>query len=189
MELLFEDFARAGQLCEAAVADLVSAYSRGAEVKEALLDKTRRVQRIQDEADEVAAEIIARLKPEASDLRFVKSCQKLTLEFSRLVRYAYDISDFVTRRHATDAIDEEVKKVADRTRRLIEVGVRSMQTKDLVLGEELRQMRTPLRRPDTDADSVRATSSALFLRFLEGVSAHIVSIGDSVRYIATGENS
>lgn len=187
MELLSEDFARAGQLCEAAVTDLVSAYTRGVKVREALLEKTRRIQRIQDEADEVAAEIIARLQPEASDLRFVKSCQKLTLEFSRLVRYAYDISDFITQHRPRDDTSEDVKRVADRTRRLIEIGVRTMQTKDLVLGEELKRMMAPLKRHDAKVESVHATSCALLLRFMEGVSAHAASIGNSARYVATGE--
>jgi len=189
MELLSDDFARAGQLCEAAVVDLVSAYTRGVEVRDTLLERTRRVQRLQDEADEVAAEIIARLQPGASDMRSVRSYQKLTMEFSRLVRYAYDISDFVTRRHTSDESDENVKRVADGTRKLIEIGIRSLRTKDLALGEELRRMSTPSHLSESETNGVRATSSALLLRFLDGVSAHATSIGNSVRYVTTGEGS
>jgi len=189
MELLVDDFSRAGELCEAAVTDLVSAYTLGARVGETLLEKTRRIQRLQEEADEIAAEIIVRLQPQASDLRFVKSCQKMTSEFSRLVRYAYDISDFVTRHAAIDDNEETVKRVADHTRKLIEAGIRSMRTRDFAIGEELRRVKPSLYTTQSEAKSVSATSSALLLRFLDGVSAQAASIGDSVRYIATGECS
>jgi len=189
MDLLSDDLMRAGELCEAAVSDLVSAYTQGAKVRKALLEKMQRIQRLQDEADEVAAEIIIRLQPQASDLRFVKSCQKLTLEFSRLVKYAYDISDFVTRHHPTDDDGENIKRVAERTRKLIEMGIRSIQKKDLMLGEELRRMKVPRHSAQREVESVGSTSSALLLSYLDGVSAHATSLGNSARYITTGEGS
>jgi len=189
MELLVDDFTRAGELCEAAVTDLVSAYTLGARVGETLMDKTQRIQRLQDEADELAAEIIVRLQPQASDLRFVKSCQKMTSEFSRLVRYAYEISDFVTRHATTETNNENVKQIGDRTRSLIEAGIRSLRTRDVALGEELKRVRPPPFMTQSETERISATSSALLLRFLDRVSNQAASIGNSVRYIATGEGS
>jgi len=50
-------------------------------------------------------------------------------------------------------------------------------------------MRMSIDRLYGDIDTPRAASSALFLRYLEGVSAHAASIGDSVIYITAGEGS
>lgn len=189
MELLSDDLVQAGKLCEAAVTDLVAAYTRGANVREALLGRAHRIQALQEDADEVAAEIIARLQPGVSDLRFVKSCKRITLEFSRLVKYAYDISDFVVRRQASDSDDEKVKRVAENARKLIETGIQSLKTKDSALGKELRRTRISIDQLYGGISSARATSSALLLRYLEGVSTHAVSIGDSVLYVTAGEGS
>jgi phosphate uptake regulator len=189
MELLSDDLVRAGKLCEAAVADLVAAYTRGTKVREGLLGKAHRIQALHEDADEIAAEIIARLQPEVSDLRFVKSCKTIILEFSRLVKYAYDISDFVARRQASDSDDEDVKNVAQHAMKLIETGIQSLKTRDSALGQELRRTKISINRLYGDIDSARAASSALLLRYLEGVSTHAVSIGDSVLYVTGREGS
>jgi len=189
MELLSDDLIQAGKLCEAAVTDLVAAYTRGANVREILQRRAHRIQALQEDADEIAAEIIARLQPGVSDLRFVKSCKRITLEFSRLVKYAYDISDLVARHQASDGDDENVKRVAEHAKRLIETGIQSLRTKDSALGEELRRTRISINRLHGDIDSARAASSALLLRYLEGVSTHAVSIGNSVLYVTAGEGS
>ena len=72
MELLSDDLIQAGKLCEATVADLVAAYTRGAKVRETILGRAHQTQALQEDADEIAAEIIARLQPGVSDLRFVR---------------------------------------------------------------------------------------------------------------------
>jgi phosphate transport system protein len=189
MELLSNDLVQAAKLCEAAVTDLVAAYARGADIKEYLLERVKRIQALQEDVDEIAAEITARLEPGASDLRFVKSCRRITLEFSRLVKYAYDISDSISRRHAPNGDDESVKNAADRTRELVEIGIQSLRTRDSALAEQLRRMKVHVDRLSGEIDSSGAASSGLLLRYLEGVSAHAVSIGDSVLYVTAGEGS
>jgi phosphate transport system protein len=189
MNLLSDELVQTGEMCEAAVTDLVAAYVRGANVRKGLLERAQQMQALAEDVDEVAADLIARHEPEASDLRFIKSCKRITLEFARLGRYAYDISDLVARRQASDRDDEDVKRAAERARELIETGIRSLKSRDPALAEELRRMRIAIDRLQGEIDTPRAASSALFLRYLEGVSDHAASIGDSVLYITAAEGS
>jgi phosphate transport system protein len=187
MELLSDELVQAGKLCEATVADLVAAYVRGDNVRKGLLERAQQMQSSAEDVDEIATDLIARHRPEDSDLRFIKSCKKITLEFARFGRYAYDISDLIARRQPSEGDDEDVKKVAERAGELIETEIRSLKNKDSALAESLRKMRISIDRLAGDIDTPRAASSALFLRYLEGVSAHAASIGDSVLYITAAE--
>lgn len=189
MELLSDELVQAGKLCEATVTDLVAAYVRGDNVSKHLLETAQQMQALAEDVDDVAADLITRHQPEASDLRFIKSCKRITFEFARFGRYACDISDLIARRQASDVDDEDVKKIAERASELIETGIRSLKNKDPTMAERLRRMRISISRLHEDIDTPRAASSALFLRYLEGVSAHAASIGDSVLYIAAGEGS
>jgi phosphate transport system protein len=187
MELLSDELVQAGKLCEATVTDLVAAYVRGDNVRKGLLERAQQMQSLAEDVDEIAADLIARHQPGDSDLRFIKSCKKITLEFARFGRYAYDISDLIARRQASEGDDEDLKEVAERASELIETGIRSLKNRDSALAERLRRMRISIDRLTGDIDTPRAASSALFLRYLEGVSAHAASIGDSVLYITAAE--
>ncbi len=187
METISDELVQAGKLCEADVTDLVAAYLRGANVREGLLERAKKSQALQEDVDEIAADLIARYQPEACDLRFIKSCKRITLEFARFGRYAYDISDLIARRQASDRDDEHVKNAAERASELTETGIRSLKNRDPALAKRLRRTKVSIDRLRGEIDTPRAASSALLLRYLEGVSDHAASIGDSVLYITAAE--
>lgn len=189
MKLISDELVQAGKLCEGAVAALVTSYLRGANVRQELLKKSQQLQELQEDVDEIAAEMISRYQPEASDLRYIKSCKRITLEFARLGRYAYDISDLIARRRPSDRNDDHVKEVAERASELTETGIMSLKNRDLAMADKLRRVRISIDRLHGDIDTPRAASSALFLRYLEGVSANAVSIGNSVLDITAAEGS
>jgi len=185
--LLSDELVQAGKLCEAAVTDLVAAYLDGVDVRKGLLKRAEQLQALQEDVDEVAADLIARHMPDASELKFIKSCKKITLEFARFGKYAYDISDLVARRQPMEHDDEDVKKVAELAGTLIRTGITALKNKDPALAAELRKMRVSIDRLHGEIDTPRTASSALFLRYLEGVSVHAASMGDSALYITAEE--
>jgi len=80
-------------LSEKSVTTAIEAYEGGGKFGEQIREWSDELRRKEDEVSDLAIELLARYQPVASDLRFIKSCMEISYGFSRLGRYAYDISE------------------------------------------------------------------------------------------------
>ena len=96
---------------------------------------------LQDEAAELAIELITRYQPVATDLRFIRSCMEISYGFSRFGRYAYDIMDIIgTMGSISDCDKAPVLETAGMARNMIHISVKALQTKDKDAARKLYEM-------------------------------------------------
>lgn len=186
----------------------IESFERGVDSKSLIFKWSEQLRVLQDEATELAVELIARYQPVATDLRFVRSCMEIGYGFSRFGRYAYDIIDITETMGSLEQCDKApVLNVANTAKDMIRVAVKALQTKDKDAAEKLYSMddtvdtlyRRYLREiiapsnkkemKDVLKDPRCYLTNMLILRYLERIADHACYIGDSVHYIATGESS
>ena len=188
------------KLSEDTVSTAIDAYVQGKDLRDRIYGWSEELRILQDEVSELAVELIARYQPVATDLRFIKSCMEVAYGFSRLGRYAHDISDVLsifgdlsicdksaiegTGGHAKDMIRHSIKAFTDR-----DVGLASKvnQMDDLVDNAYLNFVNKAAH--DSHADVKCTVSATLILRYLERIADHATYIADSVLYIASGERT
>src|SRR5271157_1955129 len=83
-------------LSEMTVNRAIESYSKGINVRDEVFASSDQLELLQDEVNDLATEIIARYQPVASDLRFITSSMEIGYGFTRLGRYAYDITDILS---------------------------------------------------------------------------------------------
>ena len=67
-----------GSLSETTVSKAIQAYSQGIDVREEVYVNSEKLAALQDDANDLATEIIARYQPVASDLRFITSAMEIS---------------------------------------------------------------------------------------------------------------
>lgn len=186
----------------------IESYEKGTGSKEQIFEWSEQLRVLQDEATELAVELIARYQPVATDLRFIKSCMEISYGFSRFGRYAYDIMDIIGTMGSLSQCDKTpVMDMAGSAREMIHLSIQALQTKDKNAADKLYQMddtvdalyRKYLRElitpstmkstKDMMKDPRCYVSTLLILRYLERIADHACYIGDSVHYIVTAESS
>ena len=148
-----------------------------------------------DKVGELTFDMILRYQPMASDFRLIRSSLEISYGFTRLGRYAYDITLVRdTFGDLSECKNDVVYTLAGEIKRMIKLAVECFATLDIQKAKELR----------TDEDLVDkyynkhlptlitlnnvkcALASALVLRYMERMADHAAFIGDSVIYIVTG---
>lgn len=186
----------------------IEAYEKGMGSKEQIFEWSEQLRVLQDEATELAMELIARYQPVATDLRFIRSCMEISYGFSRFGRYAYDIMDIIGTMGSISHCDKgHVMEMAGTAREMIHLSIKALQTKDKDAAEKLYQMDdtvdalyrkylreviTPTTKKGTNEmlkDPRCYLSTLLILRYLERIADHACYIGDSVHYIVTAASS
>lgn len=186
----------------------IESYEKGTGSKEQIFEWSEQLRVLQDEATELAMELIARYQPVATDLRFIRSCMEISYGFSRFGRYAYDIMDIIGTMGSIAHCDKgPVMEMAGTAREMIHLSVKALQTKDKDAAKELyrmddtvdalyrkylREVITPTTKKGTNEllkDPRCYLSTLLILRYLERIADHACYIGDSVHYIVTAASS
>jgi phosphate transport system protein len=165
-----------------------------------IFDWSEELRILQDEASELAVELIARYQPMASDLRFIKSCMEISYGFSRFGRYAYDIVTVLDVFGDLSMCDHSpIIKMGGRVVSMIKKGIKAFIKRDVKLAESLRSeddivddiykkyVKNMLDRSKEDLKC--SVSATLILRYLERIADHAQYIGDSVIYVVTGERA
>jgi phosphate transport system protein len=189
-------------LSENSVFTAMESYEKGLNVKMQIFEWSEKLRRLQEEVGDLAVELIARYQPVASDLRFIRSCMEISYGFSRFGRYSYDIVDVLETMGFTynDCDKTAVLEMAKKVREMILLSVAALQSRDKDAVSELYEMddivdalyRNYLRNVVTsnlkseDTNPRCYASALLILRYLERISDHACSVGDSVNYIVTG---
>jgi phosphate transport system protein len=186
----------------------LESYEKGTGSKDEIFEWSEQLRVLQDEATELAMELIARYQPVATDLRFIRSCMEISYGFSRFGRYAYDIMDIIGTMGSISHCDKSpVMEMAGTAREMIHMSIKALQTKDKNAAEKLyemddtvdalyrkylREVITPTTKKGTNEiliDPRCYLSTLLILRYLERIADHACYIGDSVHYIVTATSS
>jgi len=186
----------------------IDSYEKGTGSKDQIFEWSEQLRVLQDEATELAIELIARYQPVATDLRFIRSCMEISYGFSRFGRYAYDIMDTIGTMGSISHCDKTpVMEMAGTAREMIHLSIKALQSKDKNAAEKLyemddtvdalyrkylREVITPTTKKGTNdmlKDPRCYLSTLLILRYLERIADHACYIGDSVHYIVTAASS
>ena len=186
----------------------IESYEKGTGSQQQIFEWSEQLRVLQDEAAELAMELIARYQPVATDLRFIRSCMEISYGFFRFGRYAYDIMDIVgTMGSISDCDKAPVLEMAAMTRDMISMSIKALQirdkdvakklyqmddTVDVLYRKYLRELIMPTNRKDMQEmlkEPRCYISTLLILRYLERIADHACYIGDSIHYIATGISS
>ena len=154
-----------------------------------------------EEAENKASELIARFQPMSSDFRILKSYIKIAYDFARYGRYAYDISQIYERLGGLTTCEDWLKDIIEEmsgiVMKMVRTSIDSLKGHDTELAKTLSEMEKQvdamyLKYLDMLIEKAPATnkctiSSVLVIRYLERIADHATYIGESVVYLATGE--
>ena len=189
-----------GALSEMTVNKAIEAYSSGTDVRDEVFANSEKLAALQDDVNDLATEMIARYQPVASDLRFITSSMEIAYGFSRLGRYAYDITDILSVYKDLSGCDKtDVEKAAKQAAEMIHMSIKAFTERDVMMAGKLKTMdnvvddlyRGYLRRvlKDENQDLKCYISGTLVLRYLERIADHAEDVGEAVAYTVTGKRA
>ena len=173
----------------------IDSYLGGQNARKEVYDLSSNMMDLYDKVGELTFEMILRYQPVASDFRLIRSSLEISYGFTRLGRYAYDITMVrETFGDLSDCKNEVIYNLSGEIKQMVKLAVECFATLDLDKARELR----------TDEDIVDkyynkhlamlitmnnvkcALADALVLRYMERMADHAAFVGDSVNYIVTG---
>jgi phosphate transport system protein len=173
----------------------IDSYLGGNSARKEALQISNEMMDLYDKIGDLTFEMILRYQPVASDFRFIRSSLEISYGFTRLGRYAYDITLVRdTFGDLSDCKNEVIYALSGEIKQMVRLAVECFTSRDLNKAHELR----------TDEDLVDkyynkhlpmlitlknvkcALSDALVLRYMERMADHAAFVGDSVGYIVTG---
>jgi phosphate transport system protein len=173
----------------------IDSYLGGQNARKEVQQLSNEMMDLYDKVGELTFDMILRYQPMASDFRLIRSSLEISYGFTRLSRYAYDISMIRdTFGDLSECKSGVVYTLSGEIKHMVQLAVECFATLDLQKAQELR----------TDEDLVDkyynkhlpmlinlpnakcALADALVLRYMERMADHAAFIGDSVNYIVTG---
>src|SRR3989475_13199507 len=187
-------------LSEKTVSTSIDGYVQGKDLRERIYAWSEQLRMLQDEVSELAVELIARYQPVASDLRFIKSCMEVAYGFSRLGRYAHDITDVLGIFGDLSKCDKtEIELAGKQAEEMIRLSIKAFADRDVKLASTVKAMDDIVDNTyisfvkkaahEQTADIKCTVSATLILRYVERIADHATYIGESVLYIVTGERT
>jgi phosphate transport system protein len=189
-----------GNLSEVTVNKAVEGYMKSIDVREEIYTNSERLAVLQDDVNDLATEMIARYQPVASDLRFITSSMEIAYGFSRLGRYAYDISDILSfYKDLSDCDKSDVERAANQALNMVHLSIKAFTERDVMMAGKLKTMdnvvdvlyRGYLQKVtrETEGDTRCYISGTLVLRYLERIADHAEDVGEAVAYTVTGKRA
>jgi len=188
-----------GSLSTESVEFAIDSYLTGQDSSKDALKKSKAINSLNDDINELAFELIARYQPVASDLRFIKSCFEIAYDLSRFGRYAYDITLITHEFGKLKNCDKSaVEKAGKQTIKMIDASLMAFKKRDANANEKIRTMDkkvdeiyknfiAEIRASTKDEDIVItrgcSVSASLILRYVERIADHATYIAESVSYI------
>ena len=178
----------------------IDSYVQGRDLRDRVYGWSEELRMLQDEVSELAVDLLARYQPVASDLRFIKSCMEVAYGFSRLGRYAHDITDVLGIFGDLSKCDKTQIEVAGKQAEdMIRLSIKAFADRDVKLASTVKEMDDIVDNMyisfvkkaahDQAADIKCTVSATLILRYVERIADHATYIGESVLYIVTGERT
>jgi phosphate transport system protein len=173
----------------------IDSYLGGQNARKQVHELSSQMMNLYDKVGDLTFEMILRYQPVASDFRLIRSSLEISYGFTRLSRYAYDITMVrETFGDLSECKNEVIYTLSGEIKQMVKLAVECFATLDLDKARELR----------TDEDLVDkyynkhlpmlitmgnvkcALADALVLRYMERMADHAAFVGDSVNYIVTG---
>ena len=199
LDRLSDTLFKMAELSEKSVAKSIESYASGISSFNEIKNWSDELRREEDEISDFAVELIARYKPVASDLRYIKASMEIAYGFSRFGRYALDISEVLDTFESLSECDHStVEATAKATMEMLRMSIDAFTNKDVELARNVSKMDDYVdekyrlhiagitKNPGLTKCQVSAT---LILRYLERIADHASYIGESVVFIVTGEKS
>lgn len=186
------------QMCDLSIKSTnlaIDSYLGGQNARKEVHDLSSKMMDLYDKVGDLTFEMILRYQPVASDFRLIRSSLEISYGFTRLGRYAYDITLVrETFGDLSDCKNEVIYTLSGEIKQMVQLAVDCFASLDLDKAHELR----------TDEDLVDkyynkhlpmlitlestkcALADALVLRYMERMADHAAFVGDSVNYIVTG---
>jgi phosphate transport system protein len=153
------------------------------------------------EVEEKAFSLIAKYQPVASDLRIINSYMKVSYDFERYGRYAWDISFISTRFNGQSTCDkwifEYIGKMSEKVLQMVTTSINSLKSLDIELVRKMTKTEQGVDDmyieylgklvKEAGITNECTVSSTLVVRYLERIADHSTHIMEAVVYIATGE--
>jgi len=185
-------------LSEVTVNRAIEAYSKGTNVRDEVFARSEQLELLQDDVNDLATEIIARYQPVASDLRFITSAMEIGYGYSRLGRYALDITDVLSLYQDLTKCDKSEADLAGKNvAEMIRISIKAFAERDILQSGRLKAMdnvvddlyRNYLKKVTVQSggDMKCYISGTLVLRYLERIADHAEDVGEAVVYTVTGK--
>jgi len=156
---------------------------------------------LSDKVESKTFELIARYQPVASDLRTIKSYMKISNDFSRYGRYAFDVSYICERLgglcNCEEWVQKYIEEMSEKVLGMVRLSIDALRNHDhnlaKTISESERQVdQMYLTYIDKIVELSHTTnkctvSSILVIRYLERIADHATYICESVVYLVTGE--
>lgn len=201
IQRLTEILSEMANISEKSVTTAIKAYTEGRETSSPSVQIKLWSDQLRDadeEASELAIDLIVSYQPVASDFRFIRASQEISYGFARYGRYAYDIAQVLEMFGDLSKCDhEQVEVTAKLTTEMIRMSIEAFAKRDVELASSIVKMddfvddkyRAYVKKLISEPNSTDlrcALSATLILRYLERIADHSSYIGDSVQYIVTG---
>ncbi|HMK95168.1 MAG TPA: phosphate signaling complex protein PhoU [Candidatus Limnocylindrales bacterium] len=189
-----------GGVAEKALSTSIDGFIDGKDVSKNVHELSEILVNRTVEVEEKAFSLIAKYQPVASDLRIINSYMKVSYDFERYGRYAWDIS-FITTRFSGKKLDkwifEYIGKMAEKVLDMVRISINSLKSLDPELLKTMTKAENAVDKAyfeylDKLVEQARITnestiSSVLVVRYLERIADHAMHIMEAIVYIATGE--
>src|SRR5208282_1371284 len=110
-------------------------------VRNEVFARSEQLELLQDDVNDLATELIARYQPVASDLRFITSAMEIAYGFSRLGRYAYDITDILNvYKDLSDCDKTDVEQAGKQATDILHLSIKAFTERDVMMAGKLRTM-------------------------------------------------
>lgn len=155
---------------------------------------------LNDQIEDKAFEVIARFQPVASDLRMIKSYMKISYDFTRLGRYALDIS-YVNKhlnglRECKGWIYSHTVEMSEKVLNTIKISIEALKKQDVEIAKSISEIEEDIDKlyfeflnkiiEEKNVENRIIVSSVLMIRHLERIADHAAYICESIIYALTG---
>ena len=190
---------KSGEVAENAINMSIRGFMQGKDATEAVRELSDILGTMTVEIENKAFELIVKYQPVASDLRIINSYMKISYDFERYGRYAWDIS-FTQQKLAelgkcagsSDLMQKLVEKVSE----MVSKSVEALKQHDAELAKSLAVTETEVDELYSaylnQLSKVRGQNklvmcNLLVSRYLERIADHTTYVGEAIVYIVTGE--
>jgi phosphate transport system protein len=147
--------------------------------------------------EDIFFDLILKFQPVAEDFRLIRSSTEIAYAFSRLGRYAYDITLVRDKFGDLSHCDNQwLYEVSNEVKSMIKDAILSFAELDINRAEKINQKenfvdkvyKDRLTQLITSQNTKCALAEALVLRYLERIADHAEFMSYSVNYIVTGKH-
>ena len=200
LEQLASMLIRMGEIAQNTVSLSITSYIEGIHNPSEVETLSDTLSSMADNIEDRIFEVMLRFQPVASDLRILKSYMKISYDFRRYGRYAFDVSQICERlgdiHNCKPSFKKIIMEMAEVTFSMISTSIQALKSHDAELAVKLSEMEKTVdemyykyldKLIETKTSTGPTISSLLVVRYLERIADHATYIGESIVYLATGE--